>query len=535
MPSLFGKTPLEKLSELQHWNTKEGMKEWIEEQTEIRIKTSPPRNRKNNSSPKSSALHGGSNTVDEIRQKVLEEDKEDLPIGMGPRPMTAPIRPKTPLLTPELEMKFDSAAPRPWTANTLDDANQMNNDESSNGMPSSSSFIQKEESQKHIRLSQLVQAPVEHMDTAKHVVEDATGCQLKDSRKVFQGLLEKISSAFTVKVVAGRNKPTEFQAKPKKTKFKFSIKEKLSGGLVIILDPLSNLDNNLVSIKATHKIAKIPVTEEYLAIGTGNAFNIDLTTLVDATYEESTAVKGKIRSFPGWNGRPPIWIPVPYGSLQLKVIQKPRRIMTRRFSIGMSHVPDKVGKEFKLPKEAISANFLIFSASTPKNAILMLRSFMEKIERNTVESLTVGGGIPAINIACLHGNSKAVEQLLMSGANPNSRRDNMTQYSALHECVLGGHDKLVVRLLEGGANQLLRDAAGNNPLHLACALNDIRCIRALVADANQRVVRRSLNAENGKRLKPHHECIGAYCKSIIEGIMSRHNLAVRNPRQALQT
>ena len=93
---------------------------------------------------------------------------------MGPRPMTAPIRPKTPLLTPELEMKFDSAAPRPWTANTLDDANQMNNDESSNGMPSSSSFIQKEESQKHIRLSQLVQAPVEHMDTAKHVVEDAT-------------------------------------------------------------------------------------------------------------------------------------------------------------------------------------------------------------------------------------------------------------------------------------------------------------------------------------------------------------------------
>ena len=93
----------------------------------------------------------------------------------------------------------------------------------------------------------------------------------------------------------------------------------------------------------------------------------------------------------------------------------------------------------------------------------------------------------------------------------------------------------MVRLLEGGANQLLRDAAGNNPLHLACALNDIRCIRALVADANQRVVRRSLNAENGKRLKPHHECIGAYCKSIIEGIMSRHNLAVRNPRQALQT
>ena len=528
MPSLFGKTSLEKLSELQHWNTKVGMKEWIDEQTEIRIKTSPPRNRIKKSSPVSSPSHGATNTVDEIRRQIIEEDKEDLPMGMGPRPMTAPIRPKTPLLTPEIEMKFDSTAPRPWTAGTLDDANQMNNS-------NNSSFIQKEQSQKHIRLSQLVQAPVEHIDIAKHVVEDATGCQLKDSRKVYQGLLEKMSSAFTVRVVAGRNKVTEIQAKPKKTKFKFSIKEKLSGGLVVIMDPLSNLDRNLVSIKATHKIAKISVTEEYLAIGNSNAFNLDLTTLVDANYEEKTAVKGKIRSFPGWNGRPPIWIPVPYGSLQLQVIQRPKRAMTRRFSIGMSHVPDKVGKEFKLPKQAISADFLIFSASTPKNAILMLRSFMEKIERNTVEALTIGGGIPAINIACLHGNTNTVEQLLLSGANPNSRRDNMTQYSALHECVLGGHDKLVTRLLEGGANQLLHDAAGNNPMHLACALNDIQCIRALVADANQSIVRRALNAENGKRLKPHHECIGAYCKSIIEGVMTGHNLAVRHPRQALQT
>ena len=50
---------------------------------------------------------------------------------------------------------------------------------------------------------------------------------------------------------------------------------------------------------------------------------------------------------------------------------------------------------------------------------------------------------------------------------------------------------------------------------------------------NQATIRRSLNAEYARRLKPHQVCTGTYVKAVVEATMKGYNLAVRPPRIAL--
>jgi ankyrin repeat protein len=141
--------------------------------------------------------------------------------------------------------------------------------------------------------------------------------------------------------------------------------------------------------------------------------------------------------------------------------------------------------------------------------------------------------MPAVNIAALHGNKGTVNELLTSGANPNARRDPFSDYTPLHEAVMGSHSHVITNLLQMGANQFLCDVRGNNALHVACLNDDIECIRALLSDPNAAIIRRSLNAENRKCLKPHQVCSNAYCKLAVEHVMKGYNLAVCKPRVPL--
>jgi len=433
------------------------------------------------------------------------------------RPKTAPQRLDADLLADFANM-FDASAPRPWTS------------ERTIGKGASSG--------EHIRLGTMIQAEID-ASVAMQVVEETTSASLKDSTKVFSALGGHIPSSFPVKLTVAKEgsrevKYTYVKAKPKRSKWGIVLKgDKYKGGLVIIMDPTSNLEDKIVTVHVQHRLGRILAEEEYQARGTGNTFNLEITTTVAATYDEGSAIRGQTRSFPGWNGRPPIWVPCSDCNIGIEARKPPRSIM-RRLSVGEAFRAVDVGKDFELPKAPVNCNMLVFSAASPKAAILLLRSIVEKIQKSTVEHLTVGGGIPAINIAALHGNVDAVTQLLSSGANPNARRDVSSDYTTLCEAVLGGHPVIVRMLLEGGANQSLRDAKGNNPLHLACVANDIECVRALLlSDTNQATVRRSLNAENARRLKPHQVCTGTYVKAVVEATMKGYNLAVRPPRIAL--
>jgi hypothetical protein len=497
MPGIRRETSLDLLVQLQHRHTKIGKKFDAKERILKRGNALPARPMLptivDDNAPKSS----GSPQSLKSNQSMGTKDS---------RPLTAPVRMDHDLLA---GFDFDATQKRPWTADPVD-------------------F-----DKPHVRLGSLVQIDGDVGDVAHKVVEDTTAAQLKESSKVFNGLCERIDTAYEVKIEANNSKQTTINVRKKKTRFVIK-GEKATGGLIIIMDPRSALEDNLVTINVQHNISKkIVIKEQYYALGTGNTFNLELTTLVDPTYEESKAHIGKQRSYPGWNGRPPIWIPTTTAKISLKTTKLRPKHLTRRLSVGETFKPKDVGSGFTLPKPPISANFMIFNSQSPKHAILLLRSLQEKLYKSTVEHLTIGGGIPAINIACLHGNKETVEELIRSGANPNSRRDNTTEYTPLHEAVLGSHSTVVISLLHRGGNQSLRDARGNTPLHLACMNKDIKCIRALLSDSNQYIIRRSLNSENLNRLKPHQVCDSTYCRSIVEDIMRTYNLAVRKARVPL--
>ena len=486
---------VEQLSELQYRHTRTGQRA-ESERTKSREGPRMPRiaPAPDKSSPKS--------TSSERSKKFVMENNDDHEIEKSGRPRTAPTRTEEDILS---GFEFDTTTQRPWTASDMGNATGAK-----------------------VTLADLVKLDGNVDNFAHEIVENTTRCQLKDSAKVYDGMLSMIPTAFVVNVKANTRQTVYIKAKPKPERF--NVKQKLTGGLVILVDPRSNLEKNTVRIKVEHKIARNIAADWYDALGTGNSYNMLLTTEVAANYDERFATRGQSRSFPGWNGRPPIWVPSPQCRVQVDTLKMSGRIKRRMSSIGESFKPKDVGFGFALPKPPVSANFLVFSAASPKAAILYMRSIMEQLWRGTVEHLTVGGGVPAINVASLHGNVDTVNELLASGANPNARRDTATEYSPLHEAVLSSHPQVITTLIRNGANQILRDGAGNTPLHLACIHNDIECIRALLADPNEAMVRRALGSENGSRLKPHQVCVGVYCQRAVEIVMKHYNLAVVKAR-----
>lgn len=56
---------------------------------------------------------------------------------------------------------------------------------------------------------------------------------------------------------------------------------------------------------------------------------------------------------------------------------------------------------------------------------------------------------------------------------------NDESQTALHLAVMSREPQIVRRLVLAGANTKLRTVTGNTPLHIACALGDLDCVRAL--------------------------------------------------------
>lgn len=120
-------------------------------------------------------------------------------------------------------------------------------------------------------------------------------------------------------------------------------------------------------------------------------------------------------------------------------------------------------------------------------------------------------------------------QLIANGANINLRNKGSRYNTALHEAVIGGFKEVAQFLLENGANQLLKDDAGNTPLHLACKLNDIAIARVLINSTNGK---RALISMDNNDEKPIDACATNFMKIRIEAAMRKMKIFVK-PRVSI--
>ena len=78
-------------------------------------------------------------------------------------------------------------------------------------------------------------------------------------------------------------------------------------------------------------------------------------------------------------------------------------------------------------------------------------------------------GFTALHAACVSGNESAASWLLSRGARHDACRDDGWNHTPLHYAAAGGHANIVKKLLDAGADPMLRDAFGRTPIMIARA------------------------------------------------------------------
>jgi ankyrin repeat protein len=130
--------------------------------------------------------------------------------------------------------------------------------------------------------------------------------------------------------------------------------------------------------------------------------------------------------------------------------------------------------------------------------------------------------MPALNLAALYGNIEAVSNLVANGAdlNKSSRGHRSTP---LHEATHGGHAEIVKFLLDAGANDSLKDYAGNTALHIACRNNCVKIARILVMAPNSKA---ALSSYNACHQRPYEIAGGSFVGTLIENAMKANRISI---------
>ncbi|KAF7456837.1 ankyrin-related protein [Cryptosporidium felis] len=127
-------------------------------------------------------------------------------------------------------------------------------------------------------------------------------------------------------------------------------------------------------------------------------------------------------------------------------------------------------------------NSLMLRASKVGNLELVRRLLASSRSNATA---TNDKGFSSLHWASLGGHSQIVEELINSGADPNSR--NLMLCTPLHFSVNKGFDEIVVKLLGAGARPNVESALGDIPLFSAAASGYEKVVRVLLkhgADPN---------------------------------------------------
>eukprot|EP01038_Epipyxis_sp_PR26KG_P013141 gene13141-17609_t len=361
---------------------------------------------------------------------------------------------------------------------------------------------------------------------------------MKDSTKVFEIISDNIKNGRKAKTNSNNEFDLDISGLPVpgmvNTTDNSSTKKE---GIVIILDPLTNTYNKQFVLRCTFS-QRAPsnklnnqqqatdlffssyltnqqmVTKDYVICSNGklmNEFNQKLTN--------ESVVDRKSINLPGWNGRPPLFIPS--DSCQIQVLP-----FHNDEEIDNNDDNNNINSNIKIiPK----IKLFYFSNPSIKMAMKRISEVVQTSSLEKVANMQLLGGINVLNIASLHGNKQVVESLIRHGANVNARSANARYYAPLHEAVIGGHIEIVKLLLSKGASQLVKDEGGNNPLHHTCMLGNIAIARLLM---NSEHAKKSLLSLNNYDQKPMDVCLNNFTRGQVEETMRKFKVFVK-PRVSL--
>lgn len=233
-------------------------------------------------------------------------------------------------------------------------------------------------------------------------------------------------------------------------------------GINILIDPSYCTGNKKVVLSITYlKPIDLNTAEEInkrypIWSQANHSFTLRLTTEYSTTYAAPPAC-----SLPGWQGRPPIFVPV--AKCSIKVLVEPDSDAQGR------EVPVDATTAYKLA----DVSFFVWPSANGRSGVKKLKDFCEVQFVRHVSNSILPGGLSALSMAALHGNlevlsfllplllpiayslrSQAVIRLISNGAAVNYRNKLSKYNTALHEAVIGGHKEVVTYLLKNGANQV---------------------------------------------------------------------------------
>jgi uncharacterized protein len=88
-------------------------------------------------------------------------------------------------------------------------------------------------------------------------------------------------------------------------------------------------------------------------------------------------------------------------------------------------------------------------------------------------------GFQPLGLACFFGHDETAEYLVKAGSAINSRSRNPLNAAPIQSAAAAGHTKIVIILLENGADPNVREQGGYTPLHAAAQNGDLDMINVL--------------------------------------------------------
>ena len=332
--------------------------------------------------------------------------------------------------------------------------------------------------------------------------------QLRDAKSICTGLHQTLNG---VKGVMSRTKRAVKIISVTQQQFEQFADKSTNPGTLIILNPTTHTYDGILDLHFTY--TNIRTNEEDHDIlenvfSDGCSFGYNLTTT-----NESEGTTNVVRNLPGWEGSKALWVPGFDITCEYEVIEEP--IIEGECDLGFMVV------------------FHAFAFKDKNTAYKALRKtsndIIKKKMKSRAASLTVNGGIPALEVAAFYDNKQLIRFLLDAGADP-SKFNNYDHSTALHEAVKGGNVQAIEMLLAAGANQTVRNSMHQTPLHVACVMGDVFVVKALCRGA---LAKKAAQMTDKDGLKPNQVCSRSYCRNVLESIMKDSHLAVRPPREKL--
>jgi len=170
------------------------------------------------------------------------------------------------------------------------------------------------------------------------------------------------------------------------TKLEEANQVKKKEGINLIVDPTYCSGNDRIIISVTYnKPLDLNNFEEVVKLypawsQVNNSFNLRLTSDYANSY-----IAPPICSLPGWQGRPPIFIPVAKCTI---------KILIERDDLLDSTTKHKLS----------NVTFFIWPGASPRSSIKKLNDFCSDYFIKQVSNVVLPGGISALSEAALHGN-----------------------------------------------------------------------------------------------------------------------------------